>query len=111
MKAFIFLRTTLVACSLLVALQMVSALTQSSTSSSTNAKSAVSERDGQHDFDFEFGTWKTHLRRLQHPLTGSNTWIEYDGTTVVRKLWGGRANLVELEADGPAGHFEGLSLR
>ena len=68
-------------------------------------------RDGQHDFDFEFGTWKTHLRRLQHPLTGSNTWIEYDGTTVVRKLWGGRANLVELEADGPAGHFEGLSLR
>ena len=44
-------------------------------------------RDGQHDFNFEFGTWKTHLRRLQHPLTGSNTWIEYDGTTVVRKLW------------------------
>lgn len=68
-------------------------------------------RDGQHDFDFEFGTWKTHLRRLQHPLTGSTTWVEYDGTTVVRKLWGGRANLIELVADGPAGHFEGLSLR
>jgi hypothetical protein len=67
--------------------------------------------DGQHDFDFEFGTWKTHLRRLQHPLTGSSTWVEYDGTSVVRKLWGGRANLVELEADGPGGHFEGLNLR
>jgi hypothetical protein len=69
------------------------------------------KRDGQHDFDFEIGTWKTHLRRLVHPLTGSTTWIEYQGTTVVRKVWNGRSNLVELEADGPGGHFEGLNLR
>jgi hypothetical protein len=68
-------------------------------------------RDGQHDFDFEVGTWKTHLKRLVHPLTGSTSWVEYEGTTVVRKIWNGRANLVELEADGPGGHFEGLSLR
>jgi hypothetical protein len=68
-------------------------------------------RDGQHDFDFEIGTWKTHLKRLVHPLTGSTTWVECDGTTVVRKVWGSKANLVELEADCPGGHFEGLSLR
>jgi len=68
-------------------------------------------RDGQHDFDFEIGTWKTQLSRLRRPLTGSNTWVKYEGTTVVRKVWDGRANLVELVADGPAGHFEGLSLR
>ncbi len=68
-------------------------------------------RDGQHDFDFHIGTWKTHLKRLQHPLTGSQNWVEYEGTTVVRKVWNGHANLVELVADGPAGHFEGLSLR
>lgn len=68
-------------------------------------------RDGSHDFDFEIGTWKTHLRRLQHPLTGSTTWLEYDGTSTVRKIWGGKANLVELDAVGPAGHIEGLSLR
>ncbi|MEO7455934.1 MAG: hypothetical protein ABIY52_06710 [Gemmatimonadaceae bacterium] len=66
---------------------------------------------GAHDFDFEIGTWKTHLRRLLKPLTGSNTWVEYDGTTVVRKVWDGAANLVELKVDGPAGHFEGLNLR
>ena len=66
---------------------------------------------GEHDFDFEFGTWKTHLSRLVHPLSGSTTWVEYDGTSVVRKLWGGRANLLELEASGPAGHIEALSLR
>ncbi|HEV8167917.1 MAG TPA: hypothetical protein VGP59_01190, partial [Pyrinomonadaceae bacterium] len=65
----------------------------------------------QHDFDWEIGTWKTHLRRLQKPLSGSTTWVEYEGTTVVRKVFDGRANLVELKADGPAGHFEGLSLR
>ena len=70
-----------------------------------------SPRDGQHDFDFEIGTWKTHLRRLLHPLTGSTSWAEYEGTTVVRKVWNGRANLLELVADGPAGHFEGMNLR
>jgi hypothetical protein len=74
-------------------------------------KTGLAEHDGQHDFDFEIGTWKTHLSRRLHPLTGSNTWTEMVGTTVVRKVWNGRANLVELVADGPTGHFEGLSLR
>lgn len=68
-------------------------------------------RDGSHDFDFEIGTWNTRLRRLAKPLSGSDEWIEYTGTTTVRKVWGGRANLVELVADGPDGHFEGLNLR
>jgi hypothetical protein len=65
-------------------------------------------RDGQHDFDFEIGTWKTHLRRKP---AGSGNWIEMDGTTVVRKVWDGRANLVELEVDGGGKHFRALSLR
>jgi hypothetical protein len=75
------------------------------------AKPSGAPRDGQHDFDFETGSWKTHLKRLLHPLTGSSTWVEYDGTTIVRKVWNGRANLVELEVDGPKGHIEALSLR
>jgi len=69
------------------------------------------ERDGQHDFDFAIGAWKTHLTRLQHPLAGSATWVEYVGTSVVRKVWNGRANLEEFDADGPTGHIEGLTLR
>ena len=72
---------------------------------------AETPRDGQHDFDFEIGTWHTHLKRLAHPLSGSSDWIEYEGVTTVRKVWNGRANLVELIADGPDGHFEGLNLR
>ena len=84
---------------------------QSSRASTTSPRQAPTEHDGQHDFDFELGTWKTHLSRLLHPLTGSSTWVEYEGTTVVRKVWNGRANLVELEVEGPAGRIEGLSLR
>ena len=71
----------------------------------------TTNREPQHDFDFEIGTWHTHLKRLQHPLTGSTTWIEYDGTSVISKIWNGRANLVELEVDGPTTHIEALSLR
>jgi hypothetical protein len=78
---------------------------------SPSARHPSTEHDGQHDFDFEIGTWKTHLWRLLDPLTGSTRWVEYEGTSIVRKIWNGRANLVELVADGPAGHFEGLNLR
>jgi hypothetical protein len=77
----------------------------------SSSPAPAQQRDGAHDFDFEIGNWKTHLRRLVHPLTGSNEWVEYDGTTVVRPIWNGRANMVELEVDGPAGHIEALSLR
>ena len=83
----------------------------SSGTSKTGQQYASTERDGQHDFDFQIGTWKTHVRRLVKPLDGSTTWTEYDGTTVVRRVWNGRANLSELEADGPMGHLENLSLR
>ena len=67
--------------------------------------------DGSHDFDWEFGTWKTHVKKLLHPLSGASTWVEYDGTSVARKVWGGKANLLELEVDGPAGHLELASWR
>ena len=68
-------------------------------------------RDGQHDFDFEIGRWKTRLKRRTHPLTSDSTWAAYEGTSVVRKVWNGRANLVELDVAGPAGRIEALSLR
>ena len=34
-----------------------------------------------HDFDFEIGTWKTHVKRLVKPLTGSTAWVEMEGIT------------------------------
>ena len=93
-------------CGLVVLLQPLAGSFAQSTQKQSNQV-----RDGSHDFDFEIGTWKTHLKRRLRPLTGSNTWVEYDGTSVVKKILNGKANLVELVVDGPAGHIEGLSLR
>ena len=72
---------------------------------------AAGLRDGSHDFDFELGRWKIHLKRLVNPLTGSKTWVEFDGTSVTRKVWEGRSQIEEFETDGAAGHIEGLTLR
>jgi len=94
---------------LLLVVSAVAALAQEKSAPAETARPA-SVRDGQHDFDWEFGNWHTHLWRLKQPLSGSNEWVEYDGTTVVRKIWDGRANLVEREVDGPT-HIEALNLR
>jgi hypothetical protein len=87
-----------------------SAQTQSDANQTPTEQTADSH-DGQHDFDFEFGSWKVQLKRLLHPLAGSNSWVELDGTSIVRKVWDGRANLGELDVTNGDGHIEGLSLR
>ncbi|MGW5239931.1 hypothetical protein ACWEOW_13445 [Monashia sp. NPDC004114] len=69
------------------------------------------QRDGRHDFDDEIGTWRTALAVLRPPLGGSGTWVEFAGTTHVSPVWGGAANLVQLDASGPAGELHALSLR
>jgi hypothetical protein len=84
------------------------AIAQSSAAATPPSSSAM--RDGQHDFDFTVGTWKTHITRLQKPLSGSTTWIKMEGSKTERKIWNGRAHLEEIEADGPTGHMEGLTL-
>jgi hypothetical protein len=77
----------------------------------TGSAAAAPERDGQHDFDFEMGNWKAHLRRLDHPLAGSKKWIEFDGTFSAHKIWNGRANIEEVELNSPSGPIEGLTVR
>jgi hypothetical protein len=47
--------------------------------------------NGQHDFDFNIGIWKTHIRRVLDPLSGSTNSIELEGTVTVRKVWEERA--------------------
>ncbi len=75
------------------------------------APAASAERDGQHDFDPLLGSWKYHLKRRLNPLTGSNQWIEFEGTGECYKVWDGRAELDTIKVDGPSGHVEGLTLR
>jgi hypothetical protein len=107
MKTSDHFRNWFLSCLLVTALQPL----QGSAQPTDKASQPAAKHDGQHDFDWEIGTWKTRLKRRLHPLTGSNTWAEYEGITVVRKVWNGRANLVELDVAGPAGHIEGGSWR
>jgi hypothetical protein len=101
----------LMVCSVVVGWQPRQALAQNADTSRTSLQHRPADRDGQHDFDFELGSWKIHLKRLVHPLTGSTTWVELDGTSVTRKVWDGRSDLEEFETNGSAGHIEGLTLR
>jgi len=102
----------LMACSLAAVVPLPRGLAQqNSQASRTRDQPTPAQRDGQHDFDFEMGSWKIHLSRLLHPLSGSTDWVEFDGTSVTRKVWDGRAYLEEFEADSPTGHIEGLTLR
>jgi hypothetical protein len=71
---------------------------------------AAAVHDGQHDFDFNIGVWHTHIKRILDPFAGSSESVELNGTVTVRKVWDGKAELEEIEADGPKGHWEGLTL-
>jgi hypothetical protein len=66
----------------------------------TVEKPIANAPEPQHDFDFIFGQWKYHLKRLP---AGSNTWVEYDGNLTGHRIWDGRANLGETDV--------GLTLR
>jgi hypothetical protein len=66
--------------------------------------------DGQHDFDFNIGVWHTHIKRTLDPFASSSQSVELNGTVTVRKVWDGKAELEEIEADGPKGRWEGLTL-
>lgn len=79
----------------------------------TPAQAGASAHDGQHDFDYLVGPWKIHLKRLVRPLTGSNEWVEFDGTTMCRPLWDGRAEVEEFNVDSPekSQRIQGLALR
>jgi hypothetical protein len=69
------------------------------------------ERDGQHDFDFQWGKWKVHNRRLLRPLTGSTDWVEFEATCEARPLFGGLANEDEFSAETPTGSIRGMTIR
>ncbi len=100
---FVLLVLVIVSCSAYVR-------TQTAGAGKSATQEQPAQRDGTHDFDWDIGTWKTHQKRLLHPLTGSTKWVEYNGTDVVQKIWDG-ANQGVVKADGPAGHLEIYTLR
>lgn len=65
---------------------------------------------GDRDFDFNVGTWHTQIKRILDPFSAPDQTMPIAGTVSVRKIWGGRALLEEIEADSPKGHWEALTL-
>jgi hypothetical protein len=89
------------------------AFAQSTNAPAQTIANKAPARDGSRDFDPIVGTWKAKLKRLNHPLSGSNEWVEFEGTQVTRKIWGGRGTLDEFQVDSPQTNtkIDGLTLR
>jgi ketosteroid isomerase-like protein len=87
------------------------AFAQSASGGALASAPSRSARDGSRDFDFEIGTWRTELKLLVSPIGEPAEWAQYVGTSVVSKVWGGDANVVELDASGARGRIRALSLR
>jgi hypothetical protein len=111
MNALIHARSCFAVCALMLGFSMLGPAQTTTEPVKAKSHELAAERDGQHDFDFLFGRWKSHQRRLMHPLTGSNDWVEFDATLVVRPALGGSANVDELEGDTPFGHLLGMTVR
>ncbi|MFN8529749.1 MAG: hypothetical protein U0670_14175 [Anaerolineae bacterium] len=67
--------------------------------------------DGRADFDFLFGEWHVHNRRLRERLKGSNSWEEFDGKSKARPILGGLGNVDEIVFDRVTGPAHGSTLR
>jgi len=67
-------------------------------------------RDGAHDMDFNFGTWHTEISRYPDPIGKPNDTVHMTGTVTVRPVWNGKAEMEEIQAEGPNGHWEGGTL-
>lgn len=68
-------------------------------------------QDGRADFDFIVGNWKVANRRLKERLKGSNSWEEFEGTSVARKVLGGLGNMDEFTLDRESARVQGITLR
>jgi hypothetical protein len=68
-------------------------------------------RDGRGDFDFFFGRWTVHNRRLKTRLSRSNEWEEFPGTCVARPILGGLGNMDEFTIDDPSGRVDAVTVR
>lgn len=65
----------------------------------------------QHDFDWQFGSWKARMSQLLHPFTASTDRRQMIGTIRVEKLWNGAGNYALVDASGTKGAVHILALR
>jgi hypothetical protein len=88
----------------------VAAATLTAARAPAQAPASSTLRDGSHDMDFNIGTWHTDITRFPDPFDDPNNSAKLAGTVTVRPIWNGKAQIEEIEADGPDGHWEGGTL-
>ncbi|HET6918459.1 MAG TPA: hypothetical protein VFI46_03230 [Jiangellaceae bacterium] len=62
-----------------------------------------------HDFDFLFGSWTVHHRRLRSRLVGRDSWDDFTGSMTCRPILGGLGNIDEFHM--PTRNTIGSTLR
>lgn len=73
-----------------------------------NQQSAKSQAT---DFDFLVGRWKVRHRRLRQRLVGCTEWDEFGGSSELRQLMDGRANVDDCLLELPGGAYRAVTLR
>jgi hypothetical protein len=66
---------------------------------------------GRADFDFLFGDWWVHNRRLKARLQDSTEWEEFPSLCRARPILGGLGNLDEFTIEAPSGRVEAVTVR
>lgn len=66
---------------------------------------------GARDFDFLVGRWRVRHRRLRERLVGDTRWEEFGGTSELRTLMEGLANVDDGLIELPAGSYRAVTLR
>ncbi|MGD8379463.1 MAG: hypothetical protein PVI56_07620 [Gammaproteobacteria bacterium] len=75
-----------------------------------SAPASRPDHDPAHDFDFFYGRWQIHNRRLAKRLQGSHDWIEFEATDDCQPLAGGIGNH-DTYRTSHWPHFVGVTLR
>jgi hypothetical protein len=66
---------------------------------------------GLHDFDFLVGHWQVHHRRLKERLADNHEWIEFEGSSVVRKILGGSGISDDNMLEFPGGTYRAAGMK
>lgn len=69
------------------------------------------DASGLHDFDFLFGDWEVRHHKLRKRLAGDDSWSDFAGRTLCRRLTHGLGNLDENQLDDPAGPYAAMTVR
>ena len=99
------------ACLVGIAVVMTGAAFVASAAQDAPEKAAAQDLSGLHAFDFLFGEWRVHSRRLKERLTGSHDWEEFEGTIVCRTYMDGWANVDDTVFHTPQGIYRGVAPR